>query len=240
MWPNPLVPLARRSGGLLALALAGLLGCAASEPRAREPARPVTVIWAVDNAQTIGGFAVTREGNPSLADDGSKALCFGGERDAALLDVNPLRAQPAFTVAALFKPRAGTTGTQVFLHLEDETENRVLMEARPSADGRWYLHSFVRLGPGKKDLENPQVTYGMDDWYWVALTYADGVVRQYVNGREQASGPASLEPMGRGDMAIGSRITKERWFKGCVKELRFANTALPASELAPGPSAALK
>jgi hypothetical protein len=46
-----------------------------------------------------------------------------------------------------------------------------------------------------------------------------------------------LEPMGRGEMSIGSRTTKERWFRGCVKELRFANTALPKSELAPEGSA---
>jgi hypothetical protein len=32
-------------------------------------------------------------------------------------------------------------------------------------------------------------------------------------------------------MSIGSKLTQEHWFKGCIKELRFANAALSRDKL---------
>ena len=68
-------------------------------------------------------------------------------------------------------------------------------------------------------------------WYWTALSYADGQMRHFVEGVEDASGSVTVAPLGPGKISIGVRQNLQYWFKGCVRELRVTSGALPPESL---------
>lgn len=191
------------------------------------------VAWPVDNTREIGGYRVETVGEPKVEkEDQGSSLCFGGE-DAVVLPVNPLDMQYDFTIQALIKPIPGGGEVQQFLHLEDGDDSRVLLELRNN-DENWRLHTFVRSGKEQMDVETEVDTHDVDKWYWVALTYEQesSTLRHYVNGYEEGHATFARVPMKRGEMAIGTRLSREHFFKGCVREVRFATAALSPEELA--------
>lgn len=211
---------------------ASALSCASTQKR--EGADKVyAVAWPVDNTREIGGYRVETVGKPKVENEGQgSSLCFGGE-DAVVLPVNPLDMQYDFTIQALIKPIPGGGEVQQFLHLEDGDDSRVLLELRNN-DENWRLHTFVRSGKEQMDVETEVDTHDVDKWYWVALTYdqESNTLRHYVNGYEEGHATFARAPMKRGEMAIGTRLSREHFFKGCVREVRFATAALSPEELA--------
>src|SRR6187397_2353715 len=82
-------------------------------------------IWTFGQSDRIGNNVVTRTGAPTIIDEGGgRSMCFRGEPDAALLDVNPIAGLRTFTIEALIKPRTAGAAEQRFLHIEDERAAR--------------------------------------------------------------------------------------------------------------------
>jgi hypothetical protein len=221
--------MSRVTGLFISSILLCLAGCGGTQSAPAGANRVLAVSWPIDNTQNIGGYQLESLGNPAPAP--GLGLCFDGGKDGLIFPVNPLDAQDAFTIQVLLKPDRAGAGKQQFLHLQDAADNRVLMEIR-LADESWYLHSFVQSGDQKQELSDDELQHSADQWHWVALTYADGEVRHYVAAREQGRANPTLPPMRRGEMSLGTRLTRENWFKGCIRELRFATAALAATELA--------
>ena len=208
-----------------------LAGCATVQHKPAKP--PLTVEWPVASTEQLGGYTARPTGEPKLVNDASSpALCFDGTKDSLEVFINPLDLQIAFTVEVLMKPDADGGGKQQFLHLEDANEEaRVLMETRRTQDGRWHFHSFVRSHAGQEQLSSTGSLHDPNQWYWAAVTYADGWLRSYVDGKEEQSVPFQYKAMQGGKMSLGSRLTHESWFKGCIAQVRFANAALPVDQL---------
>lgn len=222
-----------RSNPIAWLPCAALLSACAGTTGGADHGAPLhAVAWPIDNVANVAGYELETLGQPRPAGGSpSPSVCFAGQ-DGLVFPVNPLDAQPEYTIQVLFKPDPAGPAKQQFLHLQDGSDNRVLMEIRLAPDGRWYLHSFVRSGKQEQELAAPELVHDAAAWYWVALTYRDGELSQFVNARRQAFAMPSLVPMRRGNMSVGIRLSAENGFKGCVRELRFATAALPATELA--------
>jgi hypothetical protein len=206
-------------------------GCASSQAVVKEPP-PLTVQWPVNGLGKVGGYRARSLGTPKIKDDGKgPAVCFSGADDGLDVAINPLDLQTGFTIEVLFKPEAGGSTTQQFLHVQDSQGGSILLELGAGPDGEFRLHSFAKVGEEGRDLDNPTI-HPAGSWYWAALTYSEEVMRLYLNGEEQATTPIALRPMTSGQMGIGYKLSEENWFRGCIREVRFANAALPPEKLA--------
>lgn len=217
------------------LTLAGLValvsGCASSEPKVKEPP-PLTVHWPVAGLGRVGGYRTRALGTPKVKDDGGgPAVCFSGQDDGLDVAINPLDLQTGFTVEVLFKPEAGGNPRQQFLHLQDAQGGSILLELGAGPNGEFRLHSFAKVGDEGRDLDDATLNEP-NTWYWAALTYSDETLRLYLNGKERASTSIAMRPMTSGQMGIGYKLSEENWFKGCIREVRFANAALSPERLA--------
>jgi hypothetical protein len=217
------------------LTLAGLValgpGCASSQPGVKE-APPLTVQWPVTGLSKVGGYRARPLGTPTVKNDGSgPAVCFSGQDDGLDVAINPLDLQTGFTIEVLFKPETGGNPTQQFLHVQDSQGGSILLEIGMGARGEFRIHSFAKVGEEARDLDNATI-HRSGIWYWAALTYSEEVLRLYLNGQEQASAPIAMRPMTSGQMGIGYKLSEENWFRGCIREVRFANQALAPEKLA--------
>lgn len=212
-----------------------LLGCASNQIQAQS-AQTLTVAWPVTDLSRIADYKLRHVGTPTLESDGAgPAICFSGDEDGVAIPINPLDSQLGFTIQVLFKPLAGGSPQQQFVHLQDSDGSRIILEIELGADSTFRMHSFVGVLDQKLDLENQTIRHPVNQWYWAQLTYSGEMVRLYVNGKEEASGALTIEPMKAGETGLGFKLSEENWFKGCVRELRFANDALPAAALAQKP-----
>src|SRR5688500_17705933 len=103
----------------LALAPSALLlfGCASSQPHVNS-AQTLTVAWPVNSLSRVSDYKVRQVGTPSLENDGTgPAVCFSGDEDGIAIPINPLDSQVGFTIQVLFKPLAGGSPQQQFLHV---------------------------------------------------------------------------------------------------------------------------
>jgi len=224
-------------GSLAALALAPALGCGATQSQADSAGAPLKVVWPIDNISQVGAYKLGVYGAPVVTNTPlGPALCFGGKEDGIVFPVNALDAQYDFTIEVLFKPDPDGSPKQQFFHVEDKAEGRVMLELRLSQNGKFYVHSFIRSGAEQQELENEVAQHPASEWTWAAITYTSGTVKHYVNGEQEASAMLDFGRMKKGEMAVGARLSRENWFKGCVREIRFANAALPPEELASKPA----
>jgi hypothetical protein len=193
---------------------------------------PLTVKWPVENFR-VGGYPTRQVGNPTIKNDGTgPAVCFSGSDDALVASINPLDMQTAFTIEALIKPAKDGAPVQNFLHLQDSEGNKILLQLMMGVGDKFKVHSFLQVAEIKQDMENELSRYPAEQWYWVAFTYNGVGARLAVNGREEVSTPVTIEPMKSGELGIGFNLGENSYFKGCVRELRFANQALPLDQLA--------
>jgi hypothetical protein len=192
--------------------LVAMTGCAAD---------PEPVVWLLDNRQTIGGHAAELLGSPRVVQTQvGQAIRFNGESDGFLLNVNPLKGLSKFTVEVLFKPEADGPPEQRFLHIQDESGNRALLETR--LFGRaWALDAFVLSGQNQLALYDRNKVHPVDGWTWVAMIYADGKLTSYVNGVRELQGSVAFPAMGEGKTSVGVRQNRVYWFKGAIREVRI-------------------
>ena len=176
---------------------------------------------------------VTVSGAPIIVDEkGGRSMCFKGEPDAALLDVNPIAGWSNFTIEVLIKPRTAGTAEQRFLHIEDARAARVLLELRIVSPQEWALDTFLFDSPQSRlTLLDRTKVHSTDEWHWVALDlrrHDDDALR----GRQaRARGPVAFRAMEQGRMSLGVRLNKVSWYQGCIREVRFTPRALAAPQL---------
>jgi hypothetical protein len=210
--------------GTLVLLLGGLAAGCAHQPDA---------VWNFESLDRIGKHAVTTSGSPTLVDeDRHRSICFQGDPDAALLDVNPIAGWNSFTIEALIKPRTAGATEQRFLHIEDERAARVLLELRIVSPQEWALDTFLFDSPESRlTLLDRSKRHPTEEWRWVAVTYDGETMSHYVDGVRELAGKIAFRAMAPGRMSLGVRLNKVSWYQGCIREVRFTPKALVAAEL---------
>lgn len=195
----------------------------------KAPAGSVT--WEMDRTDGVGGHPTTVIGDPKVTKaPGGKAVLFDGVGDGLQVNANPIAGARAFTIEAVFRPDAGGAKEQRWLHVQDSAaDNRVLLETR-TAGGEWFLDTFIKSGAGSRTLYAENFRHPLGRWYHVALVYDGAVMRHYVDGREELSGPLAVGPLGEGRTSIGVRLNRVHWFKGAVGRVRFTPRALAPRE----------
>jgi len=203
-------------------------------------AHPKQVTWRLEQAGSIGGHGVEVLGSPEpRAMNGRKALCFDGQADGLLLDVNPIEGWPQFTVEILLIPDGDAPEEQRFLHIEDDQQHRLLMETRVNKERTWSLDTFLHNTKDHRlTLLDRTMVQPADQWYWAALVYDGKAMGQYVNGVKLLEGPVEFLPMSRGKISLGVRQNRIHWFKGCIAEVRFTPIALTKLQRIDAPSSA--
>jgi hypothetical protein len=190
-------------------------------------------IWVIDNTSAIHGVAPQLIGAPSIGTSPrGAAVCFDGD-DGIVLGTHPLEGLPAFALEVYLRIDGVTNpalATPRFLHIETETASRALMEARVTQSD-FHLDTFLLAGSTRLTLIDSSKVHPVGRWTWAALTYADGQMRHFVNGVEDASGAITIPPLGPGKMSLGVRQNLVHYFSGCIRELRVTPAALPAAQL---------
>jgi hypothetical protein len=221
-------PTGSRQIASLAAFVALLLCCGAAGC-----AQHCATVWDFAARDRIGNHPVTLSGSPAIVmDEDGGSMCFAGEPDAALLDVNPIAGSSAFTIEALIKPTSGGAAEQRFLHIEDERKARVLLELRIVSPETWALDTFLFDSPDSRlTLLDRTKVHSTDEWHWVALTYDGATMTHYVDGVRELEGKLAFRAMAPGKMSLGVRLNRVSWYQGCIGEVRFTPRALPAFAL---------
>ena len=214
----------------------------AGEAAPRAPAAaPSALNWTADAGGALGTAAALRLGEPKLeSSPHGNVLCFDGVDDGLVFEQNPIAGMSQFTIQVLFRPDASgtpeTPSEQRFVHFEQGSATtpqspRVLIETRVVGD-RWFLDTYLRTAGGSKALIDPEKKHPVGRWYWVALSYGGGTMRQYIDRQLELEGAIPFEPLCSGRASLGVRLNRVSWFKGCLRELRVTPSVLPAAELA--------
>lgn len=188
--------------------------------------------WKIDNLKEIGGNQLTITGTPEvIKSPAGKAISFNGKDQGVVVPQNPIAGARAFTIEAIFRPDAGGEFEQRWLHIqEDVTDNRALLEIRANGD-EWFLDTFINSGEHKLTLYADKFKHPIGQWYHVALVFDGVMMRHYVDGQEEMSGPLDVSaPLGPGKISLGVRMNHVSWFKGAIREARFTQRALKPSE----------
>jgi len=207
-----------------------MLGCLllASHGRTTEPG----VIWKLNETSQFGGHAAEVVGAPRIDADATR---FDGKADGLFVPALPIAGAKNFTIEVLPQPAEGGEAAQRFLHLQDVNGARALLELRTNGQGGWWLDTFLLTGiPAAEHrmvLIDPQQVHPVGKWYWVALRH-DGVrMAHFVNGQKECEALVDFVPFVEGQTSLGVRQNKVSWFKGAIREVRFAPSALPESQL---------
>ena len=187
--------------------------------------------WKIDNLSEIGGNPVTVIGNPQVINaPGGKAVLFDGTDDGLLVNANPIAGARAFTLEVVFRPDSNGNKEQRWFHIQEETgDDRVLLEIRLTGD-QWFLDTFIKSGQNSRTLYAQDFKHPLGEWYHVALVFDGSEMRHYVDGKEELSGPLTIQPLENGRASIGVRMNRVHWFKGAVQEARFTPRALTPKE----------
>jgi len=195
-----------------------------------------SIVWDVDNLESIGGYEITVLGTPQVIEtsDG-KALEFNGAGDGLIIEALPLAGAEAFTLEIIFRPDPGGLAAPRLLHMQEQgSKHRVLIETRLTDDGLWYLDTYVNSAKDSHTIIDTQKTHPMGEWYNATLVCSGWQMRHYVNGVEEMSAPLVLAPLGNGKTSIGVRMNKICWFKGAIRKIRFTpNVIRPEKFLKP-------
>ena len=212
----------------------GLWALTGNLPAERTSAAPM--LWPIGQTNLIGGHAPTVLGSPRVVSDPPHpALFFNGSSDGLLVPTNPLAGWPQFTVEILFKPEEGGLAEQRFVHIQDSTNWRVMIETRLDGHGSWWLDTFLGNERIRQPSIDPQRVHPTGRWYWVALTYDGQRMTHYIDGEQELTARVAFGPMGPGQTSLGVRQNKVYWFKGGISTLRFHPTALTAPQLQRAP-----
>ena len=195
----------------------------------KEPTDSVT--WDINNLDKICGHQTTVIGDPIVIRvPGGRAVLFDGVNDGLLVNSNPLAGAKTFTIEAVFRPDAGGDHEQRWFHIQEETgDDRVLLETRLDGN-QWFTDTFIKSGEHSLALYAENFKHPVGEWYHVALAYDGSMMRHYVNGKEELSGPLSIPPLEEGKTSIGVRMNRMYWFKGAVRRARFTQRALAPEE----------
>jgi hypothetical protein len=193
-----------------------------------------TVNWVVDSTTSIGGFTPTVMGTPTVtAMDAGTAVCFDGTQDGLLLATNPLQGMQKFTIQTLVYPEFTGTDDPRLIHLGDSVGNtpRLVIQMRANVSGSWHVYVSFYRNNIPTNLEATTNNHASNQWYWLAVTYDGQTASVYVNGVLETSDTLTFGPMVAGSTSLGTRQNGQYYFPGCMREVEFFNSALPASQL---------
>ncbi|MEX2574717.1 MAG: LamG domain-containing protein [Balneolaceae bacterium] len=182
----------------------------------------------------IGGYQTGILGKPVVrSGPEANSLYFNGVDDGVILPVNPVAGWDRFTVEVLFKPVPDGLDEQRFVHFQDTSGNRGLIETRLTPDGNWYLDTYLYNSSSDSGhtLADPEKIHPVGQWFWAALVYDGRSMSHYVNGIEEQKGEIGFGPMEPGEISIGVRLNQVHWFKGAIQEIRFYPEALLPGKL---------
>jgi len=190
------------------------------------------VVWHIDNLDSIGGHPVVILGDPQIVDDpAGPAVEFDGVVDGLRLAQHPLSGADEFTAEVIFRPAAGGSREQRFLHLqEDDSKDRILFEIRLTSDDRWFLDTYIKSEGEGYTLFAKRHLHPVGPWYHAALVVEGGTMRHYVNGGLEISRDIPYRAQAAGQSSIGVRINEVSWFRGAIREARFTPRALSTDE----------
>jgi len=193
----------------------------------------VVILWHLDNPYNVGGFNTTfLTDKPSVINTlFGKALYFDGINDGLLINHNPLSSYSTFTIEIFFKPDSSKNPDnyeQRFLHIKNEDDSkRILIELRLHKNKRWSLDTFIKSDTSRCTLLDTTKSHPVGEWHHVALVYNNGLMKNYVNGKEELTGKVNYYPIGEeGKISLGVRQNMRSWFKGTIKMVKFTNQAL--------------
>jgi len=190
-----------------------------------------SIIWRLDNLEQIDGNAPVILGDPSVVDSPSgKVIQFDGQDDALVFDVNPLAGCREFTLEVVFRPDAGGSPEQRFVHLQEVDDHRALVETRLTPDGQWFLDTFLKSGESECTLYAEEFLHPVGEWFHAALVYENGRMRHYVNGAMEMEGAVDFQPMSTGQTSVGSRLNRVYWYTGAVRTIGVTQRALSPDE----------
>lgn len=212
------------------LAVTGLLVLLAFPQESR--AAQDSVLWLLDNLESIGGHEVRVEGDPRVIETPhGKAIEFDGIDDGIFLDVHPLAGKTEFTAEVIFKPYADGAPEQRFFHMqEDDSESRVMFETRLPGDGEWFLDTFIKSDEKGTTLYASDHLHKTVAWQHAAIVVDGDSFRHYVNGRLELEETIEFEAQGPGKTSLGVRLNKVHWFRGAISKARFTPRALDPGE----------
>lgn len=190
-----------------------------------------SVTWNVDNVNHIGGFTTTIYGEPKAIEiDNIKAIEFDGINDGLLINNNPLSEATNFTVEIIFMPYPGGLEEQRFLHLQQDDNNRMLIELRSTNTNQWFLDTFIKSAGSGVTLYADAYTHSTEDWHHAALIYQSNTMSHYVDGQLELSGEIAYQKMTTGKVSLGVRQNKVSWYKGAIRLVKFTHKALTPDE----------
>jgi Concanavalin A-like lectin/glucanases superfamily len=213
-------------GRFLLLATLALVALSSSHAQKSQ-----STTWQIDSIKLIGTHAPTILGSPqAIQTPTGKAVLFNGSSDGLIVDENPVAGLKAFTVEAIFRPDPGGAKEQRWLHIQgDPRDDRVLLEIRVDGD-QWFLDTFIKSSANSRALYSENFKHPLGQWYHVALVFDGSMMRDYVDGKEELSGPLEIAPLDNGKTSLGVRMNRVYWFKGAIAKARFTPRALAPKE----------
>ncbi len=190
-------------------------------------------IWRMDQLLRIDHHPVEVIGRPGLLDsEVGPALRFDGRSDGLVVPSIPFAGARAYTIEVLFYPEADGPTEQRFWHAQDVAQSRALLETRLDGKGGWWLDTFItNPAGGGVALIDPTRVHPVGRWYWVALRYDGERMAHFVDGQKELERVARFAPLGAGRISLGVRQNRVHWFKGLIREVRYATEALPDERL---------
>lgn len=188
-------------------------------------------LWLLDNLTEIGGHDINIIGNPKIIETSiGTAVEFNGINDGLIINNSPLAEALEFTVEILFKPYSNGGVEQRFLHIQQDNDNRILIELRNNNNENWSLDTFIKSGNSNKTLLDYSFVHNLNTWHHAALVYKEGKMQHFVDGQKELEGTVDYKVVNSGQTSLGARLNKVSWFKGAIHSLKVTHKALNPNE----------
>ncbi|WP_439129244.1 LamG-like jellyroll fold domain-containing protein [Polaribacter sp.] len=188
-------------------------------------------LWLLDNLTEIGGHDVNIIGSPKIIETSiGTAVEFNGINDGLIINNSPLAEALEFTVEILFKPYSNGGVEQRFLHIQQDNDNRILIELRNNNNENWSLDTFIKSGNSNKTLLDYSFVHNLNTWHHAALVYKEGKMQHFVDGQKELEGTIDYKVVNSGQTSLGVRLNKVSWFKGAIHSLKVTHKALNPNE----------
>jgi hypothetical protein len=204
-----------------------------------------SLTWLINNTTNIGGLTATNHGNPQVtATPYGNAVLFDGFNGGLTVGTNPIAGATNFTVEMIFRPDPITLASawqpRIF-HIQSPNppDHRLTLEARVT-NGTWYADVFLRTSATTNlTLIDSSKIHSLGEWHHLAATFDGAVLKSFVDGEFELSGPLAATPMVNGFCSIGMRANQVNFFEGAVLALRFTPRVLDPSEFMNVPAVVL-
>jgi hypothetical protein len=195
------------------------------------------IVWNIDNLDTIGGYAVTKWGNPTvIATPYGNAVEFHASNKERIQIPNyPLSGAREFTVEIIFKPYTMPTGTEPRFFYAGKPggwdKKTMTFETRYNSYG-WYADYFIRY-VNTGGFINPSLTHPVNVWTHLAMVYKNHTLTGYANGVQEACGKGTTRdglPDSDAQISLGGRMNNSGYFDGAILQVIFTPTALEPTD----------